>query len=182
MSDFRHWMSAVAATVDVMTDTSTYLVRTTSPIGRLEITSDGEHITSLTIEHGGSLPNDDRPENRAPVLEQAVTQLAEYFAGKRKDFDLPLDPRGTPFQVSVWERLRELDFGDHVSYGELGAMVGRPGSARAIGGAVGANPIPILIGCHRVLAANGAVTGYSGGEGVPTKLWLLAHEGITLAA
>lgn len=172
----------VAATVDGMTETSAYLVRTTSPIGRLELTSDGERITSLTIEREGSLPNDDRPENSTPVLERAVEQLGEYFAGTRKEFDLPLQARGTPFQQSVWQRLQELDFGEHISYGELGALVGRPGSARAIGGAVGANPLPILIGCHRVLASNGAVTGYSGGEGVPTKLWLLAHEGITLAA
>lgn len=182
MSDFRHWMSGAAATVDVMTDSSAYLVRTTSPIGRLELTSDGEHITSLTIERDGSLPNDDRPENSTAVLEAAVAQLIEYFAGDRRDFELPLDPPGTPFQRAVWQRLQQLDFGEHISYGELGVLVGRPGSARAIGGAVGANPLPILIGCHRVLAANGAVTGYSGGEGVPTKLWLLAHEGITLAA
>jgi len=165
-----------------MTDSSTYLVRTTSPIGRLELTSDGESITSLSIERDGSLPHDDRPESSTAVLETAVEQLAEYFAGERKEFQLPLHAHGTPFQEHVWEQLQRLDFGEHVSYGELGVLVGRPGSARAVGGAVGANPLPILIGCHRVLASNGAVTGYSGGEGVPTKLWLLAHEGITLAA
>ncbi|MFI5060346.1 MAG: methylated-DNA--[protein]-cysteine S-methyltransferase, partial [Actinomycetales bacterium] len=76
----------------------------------------------------------------------------------------------------------ELEYGQFVSYGELGQEIGRPGSGRAIGGAVGANPIPIIIGCHRVLASDGKVTGYSGGEGIPTKMWLLSHEGIMLAA
>jgi methylated-DNA-[protein]-cysteine S-methyltransferase len=82
----------------------------------------------------------------------------------------------------VWNRLATLGFGEYISYGELGVEVGKPGSARAIGGAVGANPVPIIIGCHRVLASNGRITGYSGGDGITTKVWLLAHEKITHAA
>jgi methylated-DNA-[protein]-cysteine S-methyltransferase len=148
-----------------------------SPIGRLEITADDERILSLSIERDGRLPLEDRPESPSPLLERAAGQLTEYFAGTRTTFDLPVrPPGGTEFQQSVWQRLSELGFGEVTSYGELGLSLGKPGSGRAVGGAVGANPVPILIGCHRVLAANGRITGYSGGSGVPTKVWLLDHE------
>ena len=88
----------------------------------------------------------------------------------------------TETRTAIEQKLADLEYGQYISYGELGLEIGRPGSGRAIGGAVGANPIPIIIGCHRVLASNGKITGYSGGEGIPTKLWLLTHEGIMLAA
>ncbi|MFF1634329.1 methylated-DNA--[protein]-cysteine S-methyltransferase [Leifsonia sp. NPDC058248] len=165
-----------------MSTSFAYLTRMSSPIGRLELTSDGQAITSLSIERGGHLPLEEHPERSTPVLERAVRQLDEYFAGDRKDFDLPVSFTGTAFQRAVWQRLADLEYGQFTSYGELGLEIGRPGSGRAIGGAVGANPIPIIIGCHRVLASNGKITGYSGGEGIPTKLWLLTHEGIMLAA
>jgi methylated-DNA-[protein]-cysteine S-methyltransferase len=165
-----------------MSTSFAYLIRTESPIGRLELTSDGEAITSLSIERDGHLPLEEHPERTAPVLDEAARQLAEYFEGTRQDFDLPLRLDGTEFQRSVWDALGRLEFGQFTSYGELGAEIGRPGSGRAIGGAVGANPIPIIVGCHRVLSSNGRITGYSGGEGIPTKLWLLTHEGIMLAA
>ncbi len=165
-----------------MSTSFAYLIRTDSPIGRLELTSDGEAITSLSIERDGHLPLEEHPERTAPVLDEAARQLDEYFAGTRKDFVLPVRLEGTEFQRSVWEALERLEFGQFTSYGELGAEIGRPGSGRAIGGAVGANPIPIIVGCHRVLSSNGRITGYSGGEGIPTKLWLLTHEGIMLAA
>ncbi|PJJ61576.1 methylated-DNA--[protein]-cysteine S-methyltransferase [Compostimonas suwonensis] len=162
--------------------TSPYLIRVPSPIGRLELTSDGDNVTSLSIERGGRLPLDGIPEDSVPVLELAARQLEEYFAGERHDFDLPVKARGTSFQQSVWNRLNEIRWGEHTSYGELGHDIGKPGSGRAIGGAVGANPLPIIVGCHRVLSSTGRITGYSGGEGIPTKLWLLEHEGIVLAA
>ncbi len=165
-----------------MSTSFAYLIRTESPIGRLELTSDGEAITSLSIEPDGHLPLDEHPERTTPVLDEAVRQLGEYFAGTRKDFDLPLRQDGTAFQRSVWDALGRLEYGQFTSYGELAAEIGRPGSGRAIGGAVGANPIPIIVGCHRVLSSTGRITGYSGGEGIPTKLWLLTHEGIMLAA
>lgn len=165
-----------------MSSSFAYLLRTTSPIGRIELTSDGTAVTSLSIERGGSLPLDDHPERSTAVLDDAAAQLAEYFDGSRRAFDVPVRLQGTPFRQAVWQRLAELEFGTFVSYGELGASLGHTGYGRAIGGAVGANPIPIIVGCHRVLASNGKVTGYSGGEGVPTKLWLLEHEGILLAA
>ena len=155
-----------------------YLIRVDSPIGRLEVTSDGESITSLSIERAGALPLEGVPERSTPVLERAVEQLREYFAGTRTDFDLPVSLAGTEFQKAVWNELVELPFGGVVSYGELGNATGRATAGRAVGGAVGANPIPIIVPCHRVLASDGRITGYSGGNGIPTKVWLLDHEGI----
>jgi methylated-DNA-[protein]-cysteine S-methyltransferase len=155
-----------------------YLRRIDSPIGRIEVTSDGEAITSLSIERAGQLPSDALPERSAPVLDLAVEQLGEYFAGSRTDFDLPLKLEGTDFQKSVWRELNRVPFGGVLSYGQIGHATGRATAGRAVGGAVGANPVPIIVPCHRVLASNGKITGYSGGNGVPTKVWLLDHEGI----
>jgi methylated-DNA-[protein]-cysteine S-methyltransferase len=149
-----------------------------SPIGRIEVASDGEAITSLTIERAGHLPWEHVPERSTGLLDRAVTQLEEYFAGTRRDFDLPVKLTGTEFQKSVWGQLSALPFGGVVSYGEIGASTGRATAGRAVGGAVGANPIPIIVPCHRVLASDGRITGYSGGNGIPTKVWLLDHEGI----
>lgn len=155
-----------------------YLRRVDSPIGRLELTSDGKSITSLTIECNGHLPNEEHEERTNRVLDRAVKQLAEYFAGKRKTFALPIDPGGTEFQRQVWSGLASIPWGEAWSYGELGATTGRATAGRAVGGAVGSNPLPIIVPCHRVLASDGKITGYSGGNGVPTKAWLLEHEGI----
>jgi len=155
-----------------------YLVRVESPIGRLELTSDGEAVTSLSIERSGSLPLEELPENSTPVLETAKSQLDEYFAGTRHDFDVPVRLSGTAFQQAVWAELSTLGWGEVASYGDVGLATGRPTAGRAVGGAVGANPIPIIVPCHRILAGNGKITGYSGGNGIPTKAWLLDHEGI----
>jgi len=155
-----------------------HLLRVDSPIGRLEITADEHAITSLAIERDGHLPHDQRTESSNAVLESAAAQLAEYFAGERHDFDLPLNLAGTQFQRAVWAELARLKFGDVSSYGAIGLATGRPTAGRAVGGAIGANPVPIIIGCHRVLAANRKITGYSGGRGIPTKVWLLDHESI----
>ena len=155
-----------------------FLVRTDSPIGRLEITSNGDAIVSLSIERAGSLPYDELPERSNAVLDLAVRQLAEYFAGDRRTFELPVVLGGTTFQKDIWTQLADIGWGDVMSYGELGIASGRATAGRAVGGAVGANPIPIIVPCHRVLATNGRITGYSGGNGIPTKIWLLDHEGI----
>jgi len=157
------------------------LVRIDSPIGRIEITADEQAITSLAIERDGRLPRDDLPESSNALLESAATQLAEYFADERHDFDLPVNLVGTEFQRAVWAELALLKFGDVSSYGAIGLATGRPTAGRAVGGAIGANPVPIIIGCHRVLAANRKITGYSGGSGIPTKVWLLDHESIAHA-
>ncbi|MCM3656657.1 methylated-DNA--[protein]-cysteine S-methyltransferase [Agromyces mediolanus] len=161
-----------------------YLLRIDSPIGRIELVGDDEHLVALTIEDAdGALPHDDEPERVNAVLALAREQLTEYFAGTRTEFELPVKPAGgSDFQRAVWAELARLHWGEATTYGALAAAVGRPGSARAIGGAVGANPIPIVIGCHRVLASDGRITGYSGGHGIPTKLWLLGHEQIGFAA
>ena len=155
-----------------------FLRRIDSPIGRIEITSDGTAITSLSIERDGRLPLDGAPERTAVVLDIAAQQLEEYFAGSRKAFDVPVRLTGTPFQRAVWEQLSDVPFGEVVSYGEIGHATGRATAGRAVGGAVGANPIPIIVPCHRVLAGDKKITGYSGGNGIPTKVWLLDHEGI----
>ncbi|MEP6481314.1 MAG: methylated-DNA--[protein]-cysteine S-methyltransferase [Rhodoglobus sp.] len=171
-------MSATAAAPSSVTNAPAYLRRIDSPIGRIEITSDGDAITSLSIERAGDLPLRHLPERSTGVLDRAVAQLGEYFAGARHDFDLPVTLQGTEFQRAVWARLREMPFGGVMSYGEIGSATGRATAGRAVGGAVGANPIPIIVPCHRVLGADGRITGYSGGEGIPTKVWLLDHEGI----
>ena len=155
-----------------------YLVRVDSPIGRLELTADDDAVLSLSIEGGGGLPHDALPEKPNAVLSEAARQLTEYFTGARREFDVPVKFVGTPFQLSIWQSLAALGYGEFISYGELGALAGRPGSGRAVGGAVGANPIPIIVGCHRVLASNQKITGYSGGNGIPTKVWLLDHESV----
>jgi methylated-DNA-[protein]-cysteine S-methyltransferase len=155
-----------------------FLRRIESPIGRIELTSDGDAITSLTIEKDGRLPLDDEPDSSNAVLELAAQQLGEYFAGSRLDFEVPLNVGGTAFQHAVWAELAAIPFGEVSSYGELGRATGRPTAGRAVGGAIGANPVPILVPCHRVLASDGRITGYSAGNGIPTKVWLLEHEGI----
>ena len=162
--------------------TNVYLTRLDSPIGRIELVGDDDALTGVTIERDGALPHDGEPERSNAVLDDARSQLLEYFAGARTDFDVPVRLSGTAFQQAVWAELERLQWGEAISYGALATAVGKPGSARAIGGAVGANPVPIIVGCHRVLASDGRITGYSGGDGIPTKLWLLGHEHIGFAA
>lgn len=159
-----------------------YLKRVDSPLGRLEISSDGDAITSLSIERNGTLPFEELDENSHELLELAATQLEEYFDGKRHNFELPVLLRGTEFQRQIWSHLSDIEWGDVRSYGELGMASGRATAGRAVGGAVGANPVPIIVPCHRVLASNRRITGYSGGNGIPTKIWLLDHEGIVHVA
>lgn len=160
------------------TEPPQFLRRMPSPIGRLEIAGNGDAVVSLAIERSGHLPWEHLPERTDPILERAADQLTEYFAGDRRTFDVPVALAGSPFQLSVWEQLVDLQWGEVISYGELGRATGRATAGRAVGGAVGANPIPLLVPCHRVLAGDGRITGYSGGEGIPTKSWLLQHEGI----
>jgi methylated-DNA-[protein]-cysteine S-methyltransferase len=108
------------------------------------------------------------------VLALAAAQLAEYFAGARRDFSVPLAPRGTGFQRLVWAELVKIPFGETRSYGELARALDRPSASRAVGAANGRNPLSILVPCHRVIAGSGALTGYAGG--LDAKRWLLEHE------
>ena len=102
-------------------------------------------------------------------------QLGEYFSGQRKTFDYPLAPKGTEFQLAVWNALLAIPYGATVTYAELAQRIGKPSAVRAVGAANGANPIPVIIPCHRVIGSNGTLTGYGGG--IERKQWLLAHEG-----
>ena len=143
-----------------------------SPIGAITVESTGEKISGLWIGQ----PSPDFGSSR--VLREAKKQLTAYFAGKLTKFDLPYVVTGTEFQKAVYKQIAKLKFGEVATYGEIAAAVGRPLAARAVGAAVGSNPIGIVLGCHRVLGSNGKITGYSGGEGLPTKRWLLKLEGI----
>ena len=188
MSENREWTVGCHSYSRIMTATAIAthpilrfaqpLRRVDSPIGRIELIGNGSAVVSLTIERDGSLPHDGDDERSDTVLDRAAAQLSEYFSGTRTTFDVPVTLCGTEFQREVWGRLGELRFGEVTSYGELGLSTGRATAGRAVGGAVGANPVPILVPCHRVLASNNRITGYSGGNGIPTKVWLLNHEGI----
>lgn len=157
------------------TTTVTTLV---TPIGTLRLVADDEHLVGLWVEEHERTPAlepDHVVVDRAqPVLAESRTQLAEYFAGERTSFDLPLAPQGTPFQLEVWAALREIPYGETASYADIARAVGRPTGFRAVGAANGRNPLSIIVPCHRVIGADGQLTGY--GWGVERKAWLLDHE------
>jgi methylated-DNA-[protein]-cysteine S-methyltransferase len=146
-----------------------------SPLGDLLAVRDDDGITGLY------LPTGKRPMRPAPHwrrsdsdLADVAEQLGQYFAGERREFDLTLRPHGTGFQRRVWDALLEIPYGETRSYGSIAAELGVPGAARAVGLANGQNPISIIVPCHRVVGASGALTGYGGG--LPAKQWLLSHE------
>jgi methylated-DNA-[protein]-cysteine S-methyltransferase len=149
-----------------------------SPLGALFVTRDDEGITSLLLPTGRHGPQQRTPhpdwQRVDAAFEDIRAQLGEYFAGTRTEFDLPLHLLGTPFQLRVWAALREIPCGVTTSYGRLAESLDSPGAARAVGLANGQNPVSIIVGCHRVIGANGSLTGYGGG--LPAKRWLLAHE------
>ena len=154
----------------------------TSPVGPLLVEHDGRAVHAVHFwEQGAHPPAGTRVE---PTRDDALgweiaKQLREYFAGTRRDFDLPLAPAGTEFQRRVWDGLRTIPFGQTCSYGELATRIGTPGGSQAVGQANRRNPIPIVVPCHRVLASGGALGGYMGsaqGDGVARKRWLIEHE------
>lgn len=148
-----------------------------SPLGRILLTADGEKLTGLHFEHDKYFPRlgEDWPESpRAQVLARAARQIREYFAGERDRFDLPLAPEGTPFQRRVWQALLGIGCGETTTYGEIARRIGAPQSVRAVGAAIGRNPISIIVPCHRVVGSTGALTGYAGG--LERKRALLARE------
>ncbi|BAS58799.1 MULTISPECIES: methylated-DNA--[protein]-cysteine S-methyltransferase [Leptolyngbya] len=148
----------------------------TSPLGQVLLTSNGQSLTGLHLHGQKYFPNrtEDWQESTLDLFVQVQEQLTEYFAHQRQQFDLPLEPQGTPFQKQVWQLLTEIPFGQTISYGTLAKQTGNPTASRAVGAANGRNPIAIVVPCHRVIAANGALTGYAGG--VDRKQWLLRHE------
>lgn len=135
-----------------------------SPIGELLLLGDGGALRGLYMQEGrkpGTVP---RGWARDPeAFFEVRTQLGEYFAGERRSFDLPLEPAGSPFQLQVWRALREIGYGETLSYGELARRIGRPNAPRAVGAANGANPLSVVIPCHRLVGADGTLAGYGGG-------------------
>jgi methylated-DNA-[protein]-cysteine S-methyltransferase len=150
-----------------------------SPIGRLLLCSDGEALTGLYMDVPSRPPRDLHRwvEDASTLpLPSAAQQLGEYFAGTRREFELPLRMRGTEFQRRVWRSLTEIRYGETWSYGQLAKRIDNPNASRAVGSANGCNPIAIVVPCHRVIGADGSLTGFGGG--VERKRWLLAHEGL----
>lgn len=148
-----------------------------SPVGPLLLAADDEGLRLVEFEspkHPAKV-GDDWQQGDNAVLAETRRQLGEYFAGKRRGFDLPLSPQGTEFQRSVWWKLADIPYGETISYAQLASRVGKPSATRAVGAANGRNPLPIVLPCHRVIGADGSLTGFGGG--LPTKQFLLTLEG-----
>lgn len=166
--------------------TATRTTHTTvdSPLGPLTLVADDGTLAGVFMAGQKHLPDDDRfgaavaPDE--PEFDAAVRELREYFAGERDAFDVDLAPRGTAFQRAVWDRLRRIPFGVTTTYGTIARDLGLPpGASRAVGAAVGRNPLSVVVPCHRVVGSTGALTGYAGG--IERKTWLLEHEGVLAA-
>jgi methylated-DNA-[protein]-cysteine S-methyltransferase len=140
-----------------------------SPIGTLRISENGVGLTAIEFFHNQPVPAATE-EKETALLKEAVSQLSAYFAGKRKRFDLPLDPQGTPFQLRAWNALREIPYGETRSYKQVAEAIGCPKGPRAVGLANNRNPLPIITPCHRVIGANGQLVGYAGGLDVKKQL------------
>lgn len=141
-----------------------------SPIGKLLLARDDHGLAAIQFDPE---PHDDWTRDDS-AFDEARAQLGEYFAGKRRAFELKLAPRGTSFQLEVWAALRAIPYGETRSYREIARRIGRPEAIRAVGAANGANPLPIIVPCHRVIGANGSLTGFGGG--LPAKRFLLDLE------
>jgi methylated-DNA-[protein]-cysteine S-methyltransferase len=153
-----------------------------SPIGLITLTADIDALLSLTW--GSKPPQIDSPsielyERQSPIIAATEAQLDEYFCRKRTHFDIPIAPSGTEFQLSVWQELTKIPYGQPITYGEQASRLGKPQSARAVGSANGKNPIGIIIPCHRVIGSSGTLTGFSGG--IEIKKHLLTLEGFQMA-
>ena len=158
-----------------------YIKEYASPLGKITLASDGEAITGLWFsgqKHFGATLPDAYEEKELPVLIQAAKWLDIYFGGNAPDFTPPVRLRGTPFQTAVWEQLTRIPYGKTATYGELAKALerrlGRKTAARAVGGAVARNPVSLIVPCHRVIGADGSLTGYAGG--VDRKRVLLETE------
>jgi methylated-DNA-[protein]-cysteine S-methyltransferase len=156
------------------TDTLRYTT-VESPIGALLLLGDGRALRGLYMQDGRKpmrIASDWEPD--ASPFADVTSQLSEYFAGQRTTFDVPLDMRGTPFEQSVWRALQDIQYGETAAYGEVAQRIGQPSAARAVGLANGRNPISVIVPCHRVIGANGTLTGYGGG--IERKQLLLELE------
>jgi methylated-DNA-[protein]-cysteine S-methyltransferase len=150
-----------------------------SPIQALRLVSDGRSLLAIHMQvekHAALVRSDWIEDSAIAPFPETKAQLAAYFAGELRQFDLPLNPEGTAFQQSVWAALRGINYGETMTYGALAQRLGLGGAARAVGLANGRNLLSIVVPCHRVIGADGRLTGYAGG--VDRKRWLLEHEGI----
>ncbi len=148
----------------------------TTPIGPLLLAASSAGLAQVRLPTRGTPAPPEPGWRQDPMaLAEPERQLRAWFAGERRSFELPLDPRGTPFQRAVWDLLAEIPWGQTTTYGDLARQLGKPGSARAVGAANGANPLPIVLPCHRVIGRDGSLTGFGGG--LDAKRWLLTHEG-----
>ncbi len=147
-----------------------------TPIGALQVACDDSGLRYVMFENNKyDAPHRGDWKRDTEATREAREQLLQYFAGDIKEFDLLLNPVGTEFQVQTWNMLAKIPFGETWSYGQLANKIGSPKAVRAVGAANGRNPIPIILPCHRVIGSNGSLTGFGGG--LPTKQWLLEHEG-----
>ena len=154
--------------------TETYQAHVDSPIGVLILVASDDGLRKILWEGQADEAGDSLVDETHPVLSAAAAQLDEYFERKRTTFDLPLDLVGTDFQKEAWLALADVPFGETTSYGEQAERIGRKGAFRAVGAANGKNPVPIVLPCHRIVGANGALTGFAGGLDIKQRL--LAHE------
>jgi methylated-DNA-[protein]-cysteine S-methyltransferase len=153
----------------------THYAHLATPVGELLLTAADDTLTGLYLPREARTPDPSWDEG-GDFLDEVRCQLRAYFAGQRQAFDMPLAPAGTIWQRRVWDELARIPYGETISYGELARRAEHPSAVRAAGAANGRNPISIVIPCHRVIGADGRLTGYSGG--LDAKRWLLAHEGI----
>ena len=150
-----------------------------TPVGKLRLIAGERGLRAILwgaedVARIASIDEAELVEGSNAVLDLAVAQLEEYFVGTRREFDLPLDPQGTPFQQSVWMVLRTIPYGRTISYGQQAGQLGDPNKARAVGAANGKNPLSIVVPCHRVIGSGGQLTGFA--AGLDVKSWLLDHE------
>ncbi len=146
-----------------------------TPVGDLRLVADDTALVGVWFpDHRGAPPIDAATVVEHPILDQAEAELSAYFAGARRSFSVPTRADGTPFQRAVWAELARIPYGETRTYAQIAVAVGRPGATRAVGTANGANPLSILVPCHRVVATGGAISGYAGG--VDKKRWLLGWE------
>ena len=175
-----HSASPSAVRPDTRTPAETALTRTSmfTPVGELTLIASATGLRAIIwdtddeterVRVDASTVDDDDP-----VLRLARHQLREYFAGERREFTVPLEPIGTSFQQSAWQVLRGIPYGETINYGQQAKRLGDPNKARAVGAANGRNPLSIVVPCHRVIGANGSLTGFGGG--IENKAWLLDHE------
>jgi methylated-DNA-[protein]-cysteine S-methyltransferase len=152
-----------------------YRIFLKTPVGALQLFADDDALYRIVFPAcTENLPVADPAPEGHPLLGSASLQLSEYFTGRRHNFDLPLSPQGTSFQLAVWELMQHIPYGETSTYGEIATRLGNTNKARAVGGAANKNPLPLVIPCHRVMGANGKLTGFAGG--VEIKQFLLNLE------